>query len=636
MKYIIIAIVLIQSFTLVNSAHLKFHPENPSNGDTVNVLYSVNSRFEKFSEVDLMLYYFNGLSSLPIGHEITLQKTQNGFEGKFVLPDSIVYTMMKIFHAGKIFDIVDNNNAKYWDILTYHNDIPVRYAHLKAALSRLGSISSNIDRIPDFYEAIKHLESELSYYPDNIAAELGLATTLFDMKKISKDDFNDKLAKISESNVAITNHSDVKAKIRALTSRNLNDKALEVTKLYISKFPYSEIAEDNLIAEISEADNFQKFREACDDYFKKFKNSTNLNRILTAYITSHLQANKVQDLIKFIDSNDFVPVNSYGRIAKSIFDFYLKSGKHNEPQFKQLVYSFISKGDTKLTSYRDVNFNSKPSAYTKGEWLDILDIEQASYLESKAEIFSEYEPINAIPLYEQAAKLYRSIANEEFFENYIAILNKFNEFQKALLVAEYAIINSKSSEKILEEHEELFKKIYFSNDSIYQLSLDSLLIKSKIAYNDLLQNEFTNFEPLQYSLESVEGTLINYKDLSGKIVIMNFVSSWCAPCQAMFPALENLTKLLEDINNVEVVAVNTLDNQVSSKDDLKRFIAQNKINFPIVRDVYDALPIQIGIIGLPTTIILDNESKVRFIIRGFTNNERFINDVMRRVEYLLK
>lgn len=636
MKYIIIAIVLIQSFTLVNSAQLKFHPENPSNGDTVNVLYSVNSRFEKFSEVDLMLYYFNGLSSLPIGHEITLQKTQNGFEGKFVLPDSIVYTMMKIFHAGKIFDIVDNNNAKYWDILTYHNDIPVRYAHLKAALSRLGSISSNIDRIPDFYEAIKHLESELSYYPDNIAAELGLATTLFDMKKISKDDFNDKLAKISESNVAISNHSDVKAKIRALTSRNLNDKALEVTKLYINKFPYSEIAEDNLIAEISEADNFQKFREACDDYFKKFKNSTNLNRILTAYITSHLQANKVQDLIKFIDSNDFVPVNSYGRIAKSIFDFYLKSGKHNEPQFKQLVYSFISKGDTKLTSYRDVNFNSKPSAYTKGEWLDILDIEQASYLESKAEIFSEYEPINAIPLYEQAAKLYRSIANEEFFENYIEILNKFNEFQKALLVAENAIINSKSSEKILEEHEELFKKIYLSNDSIYQLSLDSLLIKSKIAYNDLLQNEFTNFEPLQYSLESVEGTLINYKDLSGKIVIMNFVSSWCAPCQAMFPALENLTKLLEDINNVEVVAVNTLDNQVSTKDDLKRFIAQNKINFPIVRDVYDALPIQIGIIGLPTTIILDNESKVRFIIRGFTNNERFINDVMRRVEYLLK
>ncbi|GAB1371720.1 hypothetical protein MASR1M45_17820 [Candidatus Kapaibacterium sp.] len=636
MKYIIIAIVFIQSFTLVNSAQLKFHPENPSNGDTVNVLYSVNSRFEKFSEVDLMLYYFNGLSSLPIGHEITLQKTQNGFEGKFVLPDSIVYTMMKIFHAGKIFDIVDNNNAKYWDILTYHNDIPVRYAHLKAALSRLGSISSNIDRIPDFYEAIKHLESELSYYPDNIAAELGLATTLFDMKKISKDDFNDKLAKISESNVAITNHSDVKAKIRALTSRNLNDKALEVTKLYISKFPYSEIAEDNLIAEISEADNFQKFREACDDYFKKFKNSTNLNRILTAYITSHLQVNKVQDLIKFIDSNDFVPVNSYGRIAKSIFDFYLKSGKHNEPQFKQLVYSFISKGDTKLTSYRDVNFNSKPSAYTKGEWLDILDIEQASYLESKAEIFSEYEPINAIPLYEQAAKLYRSIANEEFFENYIAILNKFNEFQKALLVAENAIINSKSSEKILEEHEELFKKIYLSNDSIYQLSLDSLLIKSKIAYNDLLQNEFTNFEPLQYSLESVEGTLINFKDLSGKIVIMNFVSSWCAPCQAMFPALENLTKLLEDINNVEVVAVNTLDNQVSSKDDLKRFIAQNKINFPIVRDIYDSLPIQIGIIGLPTTIILDNESKVRFIIRGFTNNERYINDIMRRVEYLLK
>lgn len=636
MKYIIIAIVFIQSFTLVNSAQLKFHPENPSNGDTVNVLYSVNSRFEKFSEVDLMLYYFNGLSSLPIGHEITLQKTQNGFEGKFVLPDSIVYTMMKIFHAGKIFDIVDNNNAKYWDILTYHNDIPIRYAHLKAALSRLGSISSNIDRIPDFYEAIKHLESELSYYPDNIAAELGLATTLFDMKKISKDDFNEKLAKISESNVAITNHSDVKAKIRALTSRNLNDKALEVTKLYINKFPYSEIAEDNLIAEISEADNFQKFREACDDYFKKFKNSTNLNRILTAYITSHLQVNKVQDLIKFIDSNDFVPVNSYGRIAKSIFDFYLKSGKHNEPQFKQLVYSFISKGDTKLTSYRDVNFNSKPSAYTKGEWLDILDIEQASYLESKAEIFSEYEPINAIPLYEQAAKLYRSIANEEFFENYIEILNKFNEFQKALLVAENAIINSKSSEKILEEHEELFKKIYLSNDSIYQLSLDSLLIKSKIAYNDFLQNEFTNFEPLQYSLESVEGTLINFKDLSGKIVIMNFVSSWCAPCQAMFPALENLTKLLEDINNVEVVAVNTLDNQVSTKDDLKRFIAQNKINFPIVRDIYDSLPIQIGIIGLPTTIILDNESKVRFIIRGFTNNERYINDIIRRVEYLLK
>ena len=55
--------------------------------------------------------------------------------------------------------------------------------------------------------------------------------------------------------------------------------------------------------------------------------------------------------------------------------------------------------------------------------------------------------------------------------------------------------------------------------------------------------------------EDFLGNEINIKDYQGKLVILNFWATWCAPCKKEMPSLDRLSQD-ENFKNLEVLAVN--------------------------------------------------------------------------------
>jgi thiol-disulfide isomerase/thioredoxin len=125
----------------------------------------------------------------------------------------------------------------------------------------------------------------------------------------------------------------------------------------------------------------------------------------------------------------------------------------------------------------------------------------------------------------------------------------------------------------------------------------------------------------------LEGTL---PDLTGKVVLVDFFASWCGPCKASFPAMEDLRKKYAD-KGLVIIGVN-LDQK---KEDMDDFLKKHHVDFPIVRDVGNKLVSQVKIATMPSSFLLDKDGKVRAVHKGFRGEET-IKKYVEEIEPLLK
>lgn len=103
------------------------------------------------------------------------------------------------------------------------------------------------------------------------------------------------------------------------------------------------------------------------------------------------------------------------------------------------------------------------------------------------------------------------------------------------------------------------------------------------------------------------------EDHKGKIVLLNFWATWCAPCRKEMPMLSELqTELGGD--TFEVVTLATGRNAPPA---MKKFFNDIGVdNLPLHRDPKQKIARDMGVLGLPITVILNKEGAEIARLRG--------------------
>ena len=110
-----------------------------------------------------------------------------------------------------------------------------------------------------------------------------------------------------------------------------------------------------------------------------------------------------------------------------------------------------------------------------------------------------------------------------------------------------------------------------------------------------------------------DGEAMSLEDYEGKIVLVNFWATWCAPCRKEMPQLNALQKEFGG-DDFEVLTIATGRN---TPDGIKRFFADAGVDsLPRHQDPKQALASQMGIFGLPITVIMDPEGREIARLRG--------------------
>lgn len=111
-----------------------------------------------------------------------------------------------------------------------------------------------------------------------------------------------------------------------------------------------------------------------------------------------------------------------------------------------------------------------------------------------------------------------------------------------------------------------------------------------------------------FSAKSVEGDDVRLEDHRGKVVLVDFWATWCAPCIAEMPNIERIYNEHRNNGTFEVVGV-SLD---TDERQVKRFV-KGKAPWPqIVGGPAENNPIAMKyfVAGIPATFLIDYEGKV--------------------------
>lgn len=108
-----------------------------------------------------------------------------------------------------------------------------------------------------------------------------------------------------------------------------------------------------------------------------------------------------------------------------------------------------------------------------------------------------------------------------------------------------------------------------------------------------------------------------------KGIILNFFASYCKPCKNELPVLNSLVDEFEK-KGIKIVIVGYGEDF----DKIKEMLSEIKVDKPIIlSDVYSRIGAKYGVNGLPHTVFIGSDGKIKDIIRGeLPNIEKVIRE----------
>jgi len=127
---------------------------------------------------------------------------------------------------------------------------------------------------------------------------------------------------------------------------------------------------------------------------------------------------------------------------------------------------------------------------------------------------------------------------------------------------------------------------------------------------------------------ALEGTLP--PGMAGKVLLVDFWASWCAPCKASFPTLNELHAKYAKAGLV-ILAINVDDKESA----MRNFLADNPVNFTVVRDAGKKLVATAAVESMPSSFIISRSGRISYVHTGF-HGEKTASQYTREIELLLK
>jgi cytochrome c biogenesis protein CcmG, thiol:disulfide interchange protein DsbE len=116
----------------------------------------------------------------------------------------------------------------------------------------------------------------------------------------------------------------------------------------------------------------------------------------------------------------------------------------------------------------------------------------------------------------------------------------------------------------------------------------------------------------EIGLTDLSGKTVNVASLAGKVVVIDFWATWCAPCKEELPVLQKLYKKYA-AQGLVVVGV-SVDKDAAN---IPSFLKKLGVTFPVVHDANHQVSGRYQPPRMPSSYIVDRKGIVRYVHGGF-------------------
>lgn len=134
-----------------------------------------------------------------------------------------------------------------------------------------------------------------------------------------------------------------------------------------------------------------------------------------------------------------------------------------------------------------------------------------------------------------------------------------------------------------------------------------------------------------FKTTTIDGKLIDTKELKGKVIWVNFFATWCSPCKKELPVLQE--KVYEKYKDDEDFVLLVLGREHTSKE-LEEFAAKWEYDLPFAPDIERKIFALYAEKLIPRNVIIDKMGKISHQSIGF--NEEDFAEIEEHVAGLLE
>ncbi len=122
-----------------------------------------------------------------------------------------------------------------------------------------------------------------------------------------------------------------------------------------------------------------------------------------------------------------------------------------------------------------------------------------------------------------------------------------------------------------------------------------------------------------------DGGLLQLSSLRGKVVVLDFMATWCAPCATQMTELENVQSAYSD-SEVVILSIDVDDSE--GEDLISHYIANKEITWDVLRNG-GGVASQAGyeVTSIPTIVIIDQDGYITYRNIGVTQDSELIAEI---------
>lgn len=126
-----------------------------------------------------------------------------------------------------------------------------------------------------------------------------------------------------------------------------------------------------------------------------------------------------------------------------------------------------------------------------------------------------------------------------------------------------------------------------------------------------------------FALKDADGRTVQLSDYKGKVVLLNFWATWCAPCRLEIPWFVEFERKYKDRG----FAVLGVSMDEGGWDEVKPFLAEAKVNYRVLLGDDKIAQDYNGIESLPTSFIIDREGGIASVHVGLVSKSKYEKDL---------
>lgn len=138
----------------------------------------------------------------------------------------------------------------------------------------------------------------------------------------------------------------------------------------------------------------------------------------------------------------------------------------------------------------------------------------------------------------------------------------------------------------------------------------------------------TNTKAPDFTLKDVNGRTFSLSSLKGKVILLNFWATWCPPCKAEMPSMNQLYNEIK-AKRFEVVAVSS-DRSLSN---VKEFLSKSRVDFTVLFDEKKTVTREYKVFSMPTTFLIDRNGLI--VEKYYGEYDWTDSEVRKQIEKLL-